>query len=342
MLNDIYNPSNVVIDVRSPSEYRRGHIPHAVSIPLFSDAERAAVGTAYVREGRDSAIEIGLGYVLPRMSAFVCDVGTVLSHAINASVILYCWRGGMRSAAFAGLLRKEGIASEVIPRGYKAYRQKVLTDISQHGRLIVISGRTGSGKTRLIEELRSRGYAVINLEAIAKHRGSAFGSVGMPEQPTSEHAMNIVHSELMKFKSDQVVFIEDESQSIGYVNIDHGLFERMRTSPRILLDVPVDARLTNLCTEYGSADPAQLEAGFRKIHRKLGGAMLAVALTELHKGNFFDAARAALDYYDATYDYTLKRSASTIVSTISSTDGNIDELADRVTNLTKSKLLNGL
>ncbi|MBI2794201.1 MAG: tRNA 2-selenouridine(34) synthase MnmH [Ignavibacteria bacterium] len=342
MLNDIYNPSNVVIDVRSPSEYERGHIPHAISIALFSDDERAAVGTAYVQEGHDRAVEIGLEYVLPKMSSLISSADSLRGAAISGSVILYCWRGGMRSAAFAWLLRKEGIEATVIPRGYKAYRQKVITDIGQHGNFIVLSGKTGIGKTRLLEELRLRGCAVINLEEIARHRGSAFGSIGMPLQPTSEHAMNIVHSELMRFTSKQTIIIEDESQSIGTVSLDVGLMERIRTSPRILLDVPVNVRLQNLCMEYGTADPIHLEEGFKKIHRKLGGARLAVALSELHKGNFHDAARVALDYYDATYDYTLRKYASTIVSRISSGEGKINELADRVMNLINTKHLHGL
>jgi tRNA 2-selenouridine synthase len=342
MLNDIYNPSNVVIDVRSPSEYQRGHIPQAISIALFSDDERAAVGTAYVQEGHDRAVEIGLEYVLPKMSTLISSAENLRDAAIKGTVILYCWRGGMRSAAFAWLLRKEGIEAYTIPRGYKAYRQKVITDIGQHGNFIVLSGKTGTGKTRLLEELRSRGCAVINLEEIARHRGSAFGSIGMPHQPTSEHAMNVVHSELMSYSNNQTIIIEDESQSIGTVSLDVGLMERIRSSPRVLVDVPVNVRLQNLCMEYGTADPMLIENGFRKIQRKLGGARLAVALSELHKGNFYDAARVALDYYDATYEYTLRKCASTIVSRISSSDGNINALADRVLDLINTKHLHGL
>jgi len=328
----------VIVDVRSPGEFVQGHIPGAHNIALFTDAERAEVGTAYTQISRDEAIQRGLRYVAPKLDRFVAEACSLvydtgrgkLSEVIDQPMIVYCWRGGMRSDSMAWLFESAGLRAEIIDGGYKMYRQHVLSALEHPWNLRVIGGRTGSGKTKVLKALREAGAQVIDLEGLARHKGSAFGALGQPPQPSSEHMANLMHRELMSFDPEQVIYVEDESLRIGTVALHRPFFDRMRSSPIIVLEVPRDERAQFLARDYGEASMEELAECFQRIERRLGGLRLQQALHALQGGDLIAAGNAALDYYDGTYDYGLSRRDPSQITRLDGAGASPEELAQAI------------
>jgi len=186
-----------VVDVRSPGEYNLGHIPGAVNIPLFNDMQRAVVGTIYTHQGQAEAAVAGVGLIAGEMPE---KMKAAMSLAVNGEILLYCWRGGMRSESMAWLLSVTGIKPTLLSGGYKAYRNYILADLDKKRNLSVLGGLTGSGKTNILKELSGSGHQVTDLEAIACHKGSAFGALGQPGQPSTEYFANLLFKDLSEKK----------------------------------------------------------------------------------------------------------------------------------------------
>ncbi len=316
-----------VIDVRSPGEYNHAHIPGAFSIPLFTDEERAIVGTAYKQDSREKAIKHGLDFFGPKMKKMVEEVEAIVSRqsAIGSQgelrlrtancILVYCWRGGMRSGAVAWLLDVYGFKVFTLIGGYKKFRNYVLDTFRLPFDLKILGGYTGSGKTETIKELERRGETVINLEEIAQHKGSAFGNIGMPKQPTQEMFENILASGLRIKRyepKDQTPFpqivlnhspiwVEDESQRIGHVNIPNELWNTMRRSPIYFLDIPFEDRLDHLVEEYGRLDKEKVIDAIERIRERLGGLESKRAIDYLNENNTIESFRILLKYYDKWY-----------------------------------------
>ena len=270
-----------VIDVRSPGEYKHAHIPGAYSLPLFTDEERAVVGTAYKQESREIAIKHGLDFFGPKMKKMVEEVEPLVQRRESAvkdselrtlnskTILIYCWRGGMRSGAVAWLLDVYGFKVYTLIGGYKKFRNYVLDSFKLPFDLKILGGYTGSGKTEVIKELKRKGELVIDLEDIAKHKGSAFGNIGMPKQPTQEMFENILGCELRTLRYElptnnrnipqividhSAIWLEDESQRIGHINLPNELWYTIRKSQIYFLDIPFEERLKHLVEEYGCLD----------------------------------------------------------------------------------------
>jgi len=195
-----------VLDVRSPGEYKHAHIRGAYSFPLFTDEERKEVGTAYKQQSREEAIKIGFDYFGPKMRKMVEEAESVVRSQSGADselrtpdsrlLLLHCWRGGMRSAAIAWLLDLYGFKVYTLAGGYKKYRNWITETFSFPFQFTILGGYTGSGKTYVLDELEKKGGAVVNLEKLANHKGSAFGNIGMPEQPSQEMFENLLGEKL--------------------------------------------------------------------------------------------------------------------------------------------------
>lgn len=288
-----------LIDVRSPGEYRKGHIPGAFNVALFSDDERAQVGTMYVQVSREKAIELGYRFVTPKLADFVFQAEEI---APEAEVAVHCWRGGMRSAAFAQHLANNGfLRIYLIEGGYKAYRKLALQTFSQPFKLKLVGGFTGSGKTLILKHIRNLGHQVIDLEELAQHKGSAFGSIGLPKQPSVEQFENNLFNLLRLLDFSKPIWIEDESHNIGQVKIPLDFFRQMREQNLLFLDIPVQERARLLVEEYGNCRREELANSIQRIHRKLGGLMTKNALQYLDEGNYAAVAEIALFYYDKSY-----------------------------------------
>jgi tRNA 2-selenouridine synthase len=292
----------IILDVRSPSEYQKGHIKNAVSFPLFDDEERKAIGTIYKKSGREAAIEKGLEMTGPKMTEWVKEIS---NRYRKGPLYLYCWRGGMRSKSMGWLLALTGRQVYLLENGYKAYRNKAIETFSNPIPLIVLGGYTGTGKTTLLQKLIEKGEQVIDLEKLARHKGSAFGYLG--PQPTSEQFSNLLFEELRLLNPKKPVWVEDESRTIGKVFLPQEFFEQKIHAPHVFIDMPKSLRIKNLMAGYGKDEIPLLMEGFQKIAKRLGGQNLKPALEALQKGELETAAGIALNYYDKAYLHSLQR-----------------------------------
>jgi tRNA 2-selenouridine synthase len=327
------NAGSSVVDVRSPSEFAKGHIPGAFNISLFSDEERAIVGTLYTRQGKEDALTKGLEIIGPKLKDFARQG---LSLAKNHEILVYCWRGGMRSASMAWLFETVGLKTSVLNGGYKAYRRFVHEFLSFPFHFIVIGGMTGSGKTEILSELGKLGYPVTDLEKLASHKGSVFGAIGEPEQPTTEQFENLLFEDLWVKNKSSLIFIEDESIAIGSVFLPKPFHQRILQCPLIVIDVPHEYRTRRLVNLYAGADKDILIRALRSIEKRIG-------LEDTYKAikQFEDAVITVLNYYDKVYCRTLQshhKDKKTI--TLELTKSDIAEHALQIiASLTHEKLL---
>ena len=288
-----------LVDVRSPGEFQQGHIVGAVNIPLFSDEERAAVGTVYKQKTKEKAVALGYEYVTPKLNSFLEQSGTI---AKGGPIAVHCWRGGMRSHSFAKHLHDNGFEEVyVIEGGYKAFRNYVLDFLSQDIKLRVLGGYTGSGKTFILDELKQLGEQVVDLEGMAHHKGSAFGSLGETSQPSSQHCENQIFDYWRHLDMDRPVWVEDESSRIGCVQIPKALFAQMRTNQLYFIDISKQERARFLVEEYAGFDNNHLAKSINGIAKRLGGQNVTAALEALEAEDYFRVAMITLQYYDKAY-----------------------------------------
>jgi tRNA 2-selenouridine synthase len=334
-----------VLDVRSPAEYKHAHIPRAHSIPLFTDEERKIVGTTYKQQSREAAIKIGLDLFGPKMRRMVEEVENIVSNwqlpsrnngngSITADsqiptancILVYCWRGGMRSAGVAWLLDLYGFKVYTLKGGYKSYRNYVLSTFNQPHNFKILGGYTGSGKTVVLKELEKRGEKVVDLEALACHKGSAFGGIGEAAQPTQEMFENLLSYEFRKKTSSSTIdestnsiWLEDESQRIGLVNIQHALWKEMRGSQVYFMDIPFEERLNYVVECYGGLEKEKMVNAIIRIGKRLGGLETKTAINFLLENNMKECFRILLTYYDKYYLKGLynRQNGETLITKIS-------------------------
>jgi tRNA 2-selenouridine synthase len=327
-----------VLDVRSPGEYTHAHIPAAHSLPLFTDEERKQVGTAYKQQSREAAIKIGLDYFGVKMRKMVEQVegisnlelgkkgavGTTSQFRIpNSSqsptdqpLLVHCWRGGMRSAAVAWLLDMYGFKVYQLAGGYKAYRTWVLSQFEKEYNFNIIGGYTGSGKTLVLHELKKQQKIIIDLEGLANHKGSAFGAIENMPQPGQEMFENMLGEKLHEANNEMqkvsgsnspfrglggCIFLEDESQRIGNIQIPMPLWYTMRKAPVFFMDIPFEERLDYITGEYGKLKKKILSDAILRIQKRLGGLETKNALNFLEENNYKECFRILLSYYDKWY-----------------------------------------
>jgi tRNA 2-selenouridine synthase len=315
--------ANVVLDVRSPSEYAHAHIPNALSLPLFNDNERKIVGTAYKQESRENAIKIGLDYFGPNMRNIVEEVELLTKVTDNKpastkTVLLHCWRGGMRSGAIAWLLDFYGFQVILLDGGYKAYRNWVLASFEKKYEIKIIGGFTGSGKTPLLHALAKNNCQTIDLEGLANHKGSALGGIGQEPQPSQEMFENRLANQLADIITNKPVFIEDESQRIGNLQVPPGFYAAMQSSQVYYVDIDFEQRLNYLTKEYGLHPQSDLVNAVMRIQKRLGGLETKNAVNFLLENNHKEAFRILLKYYDKWYSKGLfgRENAETLITTI--------------------------
>lgn len=293
-------PAMPLLDVRSPLEFAHGHMPHALSLPLFTDEERAAVGTAYAQQDAGAALITALRTLGPQLAEKVLCARTLCGG--RKDILMHCWRGGMRSNAVAWLLEQDGFTVRLLRGGYKAYRALVRQDFQRPARLHLLTGMTGSGKTDILMAMRRLGAQVIDLEALASHRGSVFGNVGLPPQPSSEQCENNLHAQWAALDFSRPVWLEDESKRIGDVTICDEFFARMEEGRRFVVDVPTEGRVRRLTALYaaGGHDDALCHA-LDVLRKRLGGELHARCVQAVRAHEYADAVRLLLHYYDKVY-----------------------------------------
>lgn len=312
-------------------------MPEAHNLPLFSNEDRAVVGTLYKDEGRKKAIRVGLDLVGPRMGELVDQVVDVLGQPVpEQPALVHCWRGGMRSQSVAWLLGLYGYDTHTLEGGYKAYRRDVLARISEVPPLIVLSGRTGSGKTAILHHLREIGHPVIDLEGLAEHRGSAFGSL-VEDQPTQQSFENRL-ADALAVEGSRPVWIEDEGRMIGRNNVPQPVYKAIRTSPVVVVQVPLEDRVQNLVEDYGETPASELVEAFDRISKRLGRERAQMAIRSVENRDYANAARIALDYYDRAYDHGLSKRDPGTVHRIKVETSNVEALSEAVLEFQRTQL----
>lgn len=288
----------MLIDTRSPKEYLHGHIPGAVNIPLLNDEHRRIVGITYKEQGREAAVLKGFELVGPYFGDFIKQVSAL---SPGKSVLLYCWRGGMRSNIMSWILGLAGYKVHLLQDGYKSFRNWVLLQCAEPRKVIVLGGKTGSGKTEVLKHLVNRGEQVIDLEAMAHHKGSSFGGLGQGPQPTFEQFENELALAWYRLDKDKVVWLENESRSIGHVKIPDPIYSLMLNSPLVMMEVPTDIRAQRILHEYGQFSRAELAECTVRLHKRLGGLDTQLALSALEINDLGTWLGILLRYYDKTY-----------------------------------------
>jgi tRNA 2-selenouridine synthase len=299
----------VILDVRSPAEYEQGHIPGAISFPLFDNTERAQVGICYKQEGREPAIALGLELVGPKLAQFV-NRAKQLSR--DRTVRIYCWRGGMRSSSMAWLMKTAGFQVTLLSQGYKGFRHWVRTVVAVPKPILILGGMTGTGKTAVLHALANQGEQILDLEKLANHRGSSYGALGLPPQPTVEQFENLVAAEWATLDCDRTIWIEAESRMIGTCRVPDELFQQMMSAPVLQIERSRAERIHLLLEIYGVCDREQLIIATERLHKRLGGQHAKRAADLIRQGDLASAIELVLDYYDKTYLYDLKRRNVTI------------------------------
>jgi tRNA 2-selenouridine synthase len=247
---DFFNKSqsgkHTLVDARSESEFAHAHIPGAINIPILNDEERKLVGTEYKTNGRETAVLLGFKLVGPRFHQIIKEAQSAAS---SNNLLIYCWRGGMRSQILSWLLSLNGFRIELLKGGYKSFRNLVINTNASKRSYIVLGGPTGSGKTEVLNHLPIHGEQILDLEYLANHKGSAFGGLGKSGQPSNEQFENLIGIHLMKMKNENVIWIENESRSIGKCIIPEGLYTQIRESVVFTMDVPIHIRRNRIKNE---------------------------------------------------------------------------------------------
>ncbi|MCB9184563.1 MAG: tRNA 2-selenouridine(34) synthase MnmH [Flavobacteriales bacterium] len=288
-----------IIDVRSPKEFAQGHIPGAHSLPLFTDEERAVVGTLYKQQSRDAAVLEGLRIVGPKLAGIVEEARSI---APDGRIRVHCWRGGERSGSVAWLLDKAGFAEvQTLRRGYKGFRNHVLASFHEPIDLLVLGGYTGTGKTETLRHLHLLGEQVIDLEGLARHKGSSFGALGEEPQPSTEHFENLLWAAIASTKRGRPVWVEDESVMIGRCKIPQAFFDHMRGAVLYFAEMPQQERAERLVADYGKYPKEQLAEAIKRIEKRIGPQHCKAALQALEEGDLRTVALLTLRYYDKAY-----------------------------------------
>ena len=287
-----------VIDVRTPLEYEHAHLVGAHNLPIFSNEERVQVGTTYKQCGREEAILLGFDFTGPKWSDFIKKALTI---APDKKILVHCWRGGMRSGAMAWALELYGFEVSLLEGGYKKYRNWVLDQFSENYPILILGGMTGSAKTQILHELKNSGQQIIDLEDLAQHQGSSYGSMGHLIQPSQEQFENMLAAELKKTDKNIPLWIEDESLTIGKRFIPNALFHQMRVAPVLKIVIPAGERINFLVQEYGKLDKDFLVECTQRIGKRLGPEQTRDAVLAIQENRMADFIKLVLVYYDKTY-----------------------------------------
>ncbi len=310
-LTDFRNLTSPIVDVRSPGEFCQGHWPGAVNIPLFSDTERETIGKSYKKESQLKAIFNGLKVTLPKTKKLLEIIlkTTRQKDGKNNSLRIYCWRGGMRSNAFAWLARTIGIKTYLLKGGYKSYRKWVLYQFETDLPIRLIGGKTGTRKTDLLNYINLEKIYVIDLEGTANHRGSSFGSLGMGKQPSTQQFENILAEYISNFQKTKAieVWIEAESPNLGKCRIPNNLYSKMRKAPILEIIKTKKERVENLVNLYSQNPQPKLKEAVNRISKRLGPQRTKEALKAIDRKEWSKACEAMLDYYDKCYEYELNK-----------------------------------
>lgn len=323
----------LIVDVRTPAEFAEATIPGAVNVPIFSNEERVLVGTLYKEKGKRDARKLGVELVAPKIPQLLAQVEE-LRHKRSGPVIVFCWRGGMRSLAMTAFMNLAGIPAQQLLGGHKGFRRWVLDyfDQQQWPPVFVLRGLTGVGKTRILQQLQSDDYPVIDLEGLANHRGSAFGSLGLEPQPSQKMFDALLWQRLEQLHDRPYLVTEGESLHIGRVLVPKKFHLAMQVQTSLWLTASLDLRTQIILEDYPALDKLreQFESPIKALKERLGGKVVAEFLELLSVGKWDELVRELMvRYYDPLYFHTLPESRIEIeVDTLESCGAKVATVLD--------------
>jgi tRNA 2-selenouridine synthase len=296
-----------LIDARSEGEFAQSQIPNAINIPILNNEERVIVGTLYKEKGNEVATLKGFELVGPRFHEIQ---KSALAQFSDKKVLIYCWRGGMRSQILSWLLTMVGFEVYRLQGGYKTYRTYSFDLVRDKLNFIVLAGRTGTGKTRLLKSLEKKGEQILDLEGIANHKGSSFGAIGQAPQPTVEQFENLLAEAVMKLDADHPTWIENESRKIGRLILPELFYQQMLEAPLIDIHRTDAERVRLIADEYAVLPKDELIQAVLRLKKKLGGLRTSQAIEAIVDENHEDWIANLLIYYDKAYDFDLEKHES--------------------------------
>lgn len=304
----LQTPNACFVDVRTPLEFEDGFIPGAVNIPILSNEERIIVGTLYKQKGENLARERGLEIISPKLPSLFSEIKKVSK---GQNLILYCWRGGLRSQTVASIVSLTGLTVKTIEGGYKSYRNEVLSVLNgmYPFELITLYGLTGSGKTALLKKMKKEGFPVIDLEELACHRGSVFGQIGIEKKQTQKNFEALLYNEIQRYRNASLVFIEGESRRIGQVILPQNWMKHMEKGRKILIRSSLEVRTQRILNEYFLNQEKdtffQIEEALNSIRKRLGGQLFTEIYDYFKKKDYAAMTRTLLEkYYDRNYRFS--------------------------------------
>lgn len=295
--------SHCIIDVRTPLEFAEDHLPGAYNLPILNNEERVEIGTIYKQQGSQKARIRGMELTCGRFAEMTREAAI---RADGRPILVYCWRGGLRSLSMAILIESCGYPVVQLKGGYKAFRNQVsayFDNFTPSAPLLVIHGMTGSGKTTFINALDRKEWTVIDLEGLARHRGSAFGSFGLGEQPSQKRFDTMLWDALRQTPCDKPIVLEGESQRIGRITLPGNLYEVMSASFKVWCNVSIDTRVARLTEEYARPEFREpIAEALDRIKKKLGGEQFTKLIGMLDCWDIPGITRGLIEcYYDKLY-----------------------------------------
>ena len=330
---------DAIIDARSPSEFAEDHLPGAISAPVLDDAERARVGMIHKQQSAFEARRTGAAIIARNLGALIDRLFGDRPH--DWRPLVYCWRGGNRSGALATVLARIGWRTSVIEGGYRAFRRRALDDLARWPaglRLHVLAGRTGTGKSLILQQLAADGAQILDLEAIARHRGSVLGLMPESEQPSQKGFETGLWNAMRRFDPARPVFIESESRRVGRCHVPDALIAAMRAAPCTRVEASVPVRAALLLGEYRhfTADPALLCERLERLAPLHGRRQVEEwrAMATAGQWEAFVESMLAL-HYDPAYDRSMKRNyllidEAPVVELCAADSGAVTDAARRI------------
>ncbi|MFD1735915.1 tRNA 2-selenouridine(34) synthase MnmH [Bacillus salitolerans] len=327
-----------LIDVRSPSEYREFHIPGAISMPIFSDEERAIVGTTYKQEGKEFAKHLGVDILSSKLPHFYQNIKDLYHQQgiEKKPIVVYCWRGGMRSKSIVSIMGMMEIPTLQLEGGIRSYRQIIMDELEKAKKVtkkyIVLEGLTGTKKTEILARLQQLGYPVINIEELASHRGSLFGQIGLKPRSQKEFESLLYHR-LQQLQHSSYYIIEAESKRLGSIIIPDFLLEGKEQGARIHIEMELQKRAETICETY-NLDNHRIEfvEGIQLLKKRLSKESNELLEEYLQKGDLQAVVTILLkDYYDPRYVHTsLKYNTPVETILINDLQDGISKVRDKI------------